>query len=200
MKHDSWTVNIPASGIGTFSADRKVSIPEGLTAHYCTTFDTESCSMTVVNMSGGVIPAETGVLLRGTPGESYTFMATADEADAVTDNALVAVTAPTHVEPVEGDYTNFMLKSGEFIKIAQDDASVKMPANKAYLQIATNDIVGSQAISLVWDEGTTGISNVNPNPNVNIQYFTLDGRRVEHPAHGIYIEHSEKGIKKVFIK
>jgi len=75
-----------------------------------------------------------------------------------------------------------------------------MAANKAYLQIATSAISGSQAISLVWDEGTTGISNVNPNPNVNIQYFTLDGRRVEHPAHGIYIEHSEKGIKKVFIK
>ncbi len=200
MKHDSWTVTIPASGIGTFSADRKVSIPEGLTAHYCTDFDTESSSMTVVNISGGVIPAETGVLLRGTPGESYMLMATADEAEAVTGNALVAVTAPTHVEPVEGEYTNLMLKSGEFIRIAQDEVNVKMPANKAYLQIATDAISGSQAISLVWDEGTTGISNVNPNPNVNIQYFTLDGRRVEHPAHGIYIEHSEKGIKKVFIK
>jgi hypothetical protein len=157
--------------------------------------------MTVVNISGGVIPAETGVLLRGAPGESYTLMATADEAEAVTDNALVAVTAPTHVEPTDGDFTNFMLKSGEFIKIAQDDASVKMPANKAYLQIPTDVLTGSQAISLVWDGGTTGIG-LNPNPSSTDEdsYYTLDGRRVEHPAHGFFIHRTNKGSKKVYIK
>ena len=134
----------------------------------------------------------------------YTLNATTDEAATVTGNALVAVTAPTHVEPADGDFTNFMLKSGEFIKIAQDAESVKMPANKAYLQIATSAISGSQAISLVWDEDTTGItqhpSPITQHPTPNTQYFTLDGQCVEHPAHGFFIIRTENGSKKVFIK
>lgn len=200
-KHDSWTVTIPASGIGTFSADWNVSIPEGLTAHYCTDFDTENSSMSVTNVSGGIIPAETGVLLKGTPGESYTLQTTTDEAPIVTGNALVAVTVPTHVEPTDGEYTNLMLKSGEFIRIAEDDESVMMPANRAYLQITTAALSTQQAISLYWGDATSvlGIEPRGLNTGAPI-YYDLQGQRVEHPVRGIYIQRTNEGNKKVIIK
>ena len=52
-----------------------------------------------------------------------------------------------------------MLKSGTFIKIAASAADVKMPANKAYLQIPTADLSSTgRGITIVWDE-TTPIDN-----------------------------------------
>lgn len=200
-KHDSWTVTIPMSGISTFSADWNVSIPDGLTAHYCTDFDTENSSMCVANVSGGIIPAETGVLLKGTPGESYTLQTTTDEAPIVTGNALVAVTVPTHVEPTDGEYTNLMLKSGEFIRIAEDDESVMMPANRAYLQITTAALSTQQAISLYWGDATSVLGREPRGLNTGAPiYYDLQGQRVEHPVRGIYIQRTNEGNKKVIIK
>jgi hypothetical protein len=198
---NGYRVTIPSSGVGTFSAAENVTIPEGLTASYCTTYNSIASTITVANVSGDAIPAATGVLIKGTAGESYTLYETTDEAVTVTGNALVAVTVPTHIAATDGDHTYFMLKSGEFICIEDEDSSVKMPANKAYLQIPTDVLTGSQAISLVWDGGTTGIG-LNPNPSSTDEdsYYTLDGRRVEHPAHGFFIHRTNKGSKKVYIK
>jgi hypothetical protein len=198
---NGYRVTIPSSGVGTFSAAENVTIPEGLTASYCTTYNSIASTITVANVSGDAILAATGVLIKGTAGESYTLYETTDEAVTVTGNALVAVTVPTHIAATDGDHTYFMLKSGEFICIEDEDSSVKMPANKAYLQIPTDVLTGSQAISLVWDGGTTGIG-LNPNPSSTDEdsYYTLDGRRVEHPAHGFFIHRTNKGSKKVYIK
>lgn len=188
-----FTVTIPASGIATFSADCSVIVPEGLTAHYCTTYDSEVGTIGVKAISG-VIPAETGVLLCGEQGQSYTLTATDDAAEAISGNALVAVTASTHVAATDGVYTNFMLKSGEFIKIA-DNTSV-MPANKAYLQIATADL-GSNArrIALNWAGEATAISGMVDSRPSGSECFDMQGRKVTgRPAHGVYIINGKKSV------
>ena len=188
-----FTVTIPASGIATFSADCSVIVPEGLTAHYCTTYDSEVGTIGVKAISG-VIPAETGVLLCGEQGQSYTLTATDDAAEAISGNALVAVTASTHVAATDGVYTNFMLKSGEFIKIA-DNTSV-MPANKAYLQIATADL-GSNArrIALNWAGEATAISGMVDSRPSGSECFDMQGRKVTgRPAHGVYIINGKKRV------
>ncbi|MBO6188607.1 MAG: hypothetical protein J6O23_08900 [Prevotella sp.] len=187
-----YTVTIPASGIGTFSADRNVTVPEGLTAYTCTDYSSATASMGVRAVSGGVIPAETGVLLRGTPGETYTLNATTDDAAAMGDNALVAVTVPMHVEPTHGEYTNFMLKSGAFVRIAAAAASSKMPAGKAYLQLPTEQVEanGARGIALRWDNGdTTGISDIKSTAGSETVYYDLQGRRLAEPADGSDCQH-----------
>ena len=172
---------VPSSGIGTFSAKAKFTVPEGLTAHYCKTYDKENGTIGVVDIDGAV-PANTGVLLKGTPGETYTLTGTNNEAATVTDNALVAVTEATHVAPITGDYTNFMLKSGTFIRIAASDDDVKMPANKAYLQIQTNDLpVDSQSetrvIRLSWGGGVTDVPLID-NGQLIIDNYSLPAKRI----------------------
>ena len=200
MKHDSWTVTIPASGIGTFSADWPVTIPEGLTAHTCTNYDATAGVISAPKLSGGVIPAETGVLLRGTAGQQYTLNVTADEAETITDNALVAVTVPTHIDPSTYDYTNycdytnFMLKSGKFIRIIDNDS--KMPANKAYLQIETTAIGSdSRGIVLDWGDAPTAIETVGMQQQDAETVYDLQGRKITgHPSHGIYIINGKKNV------
>ena len=176
-----WTANtksytVPSSGIGTFSDTYNFTVPDGLTAYYCKTYDKKKGTISVVAINGPV-PANTGVLLKGTPNETYTLTGTNNEAATVTDNALVAVTEATHVEPIDDDYTNFMLKSGTFITIANSEESVKMPANKAYLQILTSQIdpdpASARAIRLSWG-GVTSIHN----SQLIIHNYALPAKRI----------------------
>jgi hypothetical protein len=188
---------VPSSGIGTFSNAYNFTVPEGLTAHYCKTYDTEESTISVVSINGAV-PANTGVVLKGTPGETYTLTGTNSEAAAITDNALVAVVEATHVNQIDGDYTNFMMSGGKFIKIeASDDPEVKMPANRAYLHILTSELPNqSRSITLCWDNETTGIQAIRDSRTAVEGYYNLTGQRVDRPTKGLYIVNGKKIVIK----
>jgi hypothetical protein len=150
------------------------------------------------------VPANTGVVLRGTAGKTYTLTGTNRDAATITDNALVAVTEATHVNQIDGQYTNFMMSGGMFVKIeASSDANVKMPANRAYLQILTSALPSdsddpslARSIVLNWDDDATGIQAVRDSRPAVDGYYNLAGQRVAHPTKGLYIV----GGRKVVIK
>ena len=189
---------VPSSGIGTFSAKAKFAVPEGLTAHYCKTYNSEAGTVSVANIDGAV-PANTGVLLRGTPGETYTLTGTNSEAATVTDNALVAVTEETSIAQESGDYVNFGLSGGVFKKVNVAGGTVK--ANRAYLHILKSSLpTGAKSIALAWDGETTGIANLNVDANdnfdANAPMYNLAGQRVGKSYKGIVVVNG----KKVLIK
>ena len=194
---------VPASGWGTFSAAENVIIPAGLTAYYCTTLKTYEDGKLGIRVSklNGIIPANTGVLLEGSPGLSYPLTATTVEAAAPAENSLVAVVESEHIPATNGEYTNFMMKGGKFIKIQQDEESVKMPANHAYLPLLTTAISGSNAkeIMLYWDdEETTGIESLTPGPSPKGEgsIYNLNGQKLSAPQKGINIINGRKVIVK----
>ena len=192
---------VPASGVGTFSSALNVNLPEGLNAHYCKTYIAERSAIKVVNISGSVVPANTGVLLSGTPGETFTLTPTNEVANNIEDNELVAVTESKHIPATDGDYTNFMMKGGKFIKIQQDNADVKMPANRAYLPLLTSAISGSNAkeVLLSWDdEEATGIESLTPSPSPKDEgsIYNLNGQKLSAPQKGINIINGRKVIVK----
>ena len=200
---------VPSSGIGTFSAKAKFALPDGLTAHYCKTYNSANGTIGVVDIDG-VVPANTGVLLKGTPGETYTLTRTNSDAATVEGNALVAVTEATHVDPIDGDYTNFMMSDGKFIKIeASDDPNVKMPANRAYLKILTSvlppsDPSSARGITLSWDDDATSISEMEKWRNgENEKFYDLQGRLIVNGKlsngklpKGLYINNGRKVVIK----
>ena len=199
---------VPSSGIGTFSAKAKFTVPDGLTAHYCKTYNSANGTIGVVDIDG-VVPANTGVLLKGTPGETYTLTGTNSDAATVEGNALVAVTEATHVDPIDGDYTNFMMSDGKFIKIeASDDPNVKMPANRAYLKILTSELPSDPSlardITLSWDDDATSISEMEKWRNgENEKFYDLQGRLIVNGKlsngklpKGLYINNGRKVVIK----
>jgi hypothetical protein len=203
--HEGLTYTVPSSsGLGTFSAAYNIIIPEELTAYYCTTLKTYkngSLGIRVFKLTGDIIPANTGVLLEGPAGQSYTLTATKVEAAAPDGNSLVAVVESQHIAATDGDYTNFMMKGGKFIKIQQDDGSVKMPANRAYLPLLTSAISGSNAkeIMLYWDdEEATGIESLTPgqSPMGEGSIYNLNGQKLSAPQKGINIINGRKVIVK----
>ena len=196
------TYTVPSSGIGTFSAKGQVLLPEGLKAYYCKTYHKKNSTISVVSISGNIVPAATGVLLVGNKGETFTLTGACGQAPTITDNELVAVTESKHVPATDGDYTNFMMKGGKFIKIQQDDESVKMPANRAYLPLLTSAISGSNAkeIMLYWDdEEATGVErmrNVENEIMRNGNIYNLNGQKLSAPQKGINIINGRKVIVK----
>ena len=196
---------VPASGLGTFSAAYNIIIPEELTAYYCTKLKTNkdgSLGIKVFKLNGGIIPANTGVLLEGPASKSYTLTATNEETTAPADNSLVAVTKPTHISATKDDYTNFMMKDGKFVRIEAASYTVKMPANRAYLPLLTSAISGSNAkeIMLYWDdEEATGIErmrNVENEIMRNGNIYNLNGQKLSAPQKGINIINGRKVIVK----
>lgn len=194
---DQYRYKVPASGVGTFSAPCNIAMPDGLTAYTCQTFNQE-LSVISAKAINGVVPAQTGMLLRGEPGETY-YITASDETPAVVEgNALVAVVEPTHVAPTAGGYTNFMLSNGKFIKIAAADETSKMPANKAYLQIPTADLPNLQSsIQLNWDDEATDFTPVF-SPEDEGSWYDLNGRKLSHKptAKGIYIHNGRRVVIK----
>ena len=196
------TYTVPSSGIGTFSAKGQVLLPEGLKAYYCKTYHKKNSTISVVSISGNIVPAATGVLLVGNKGETFTLTGACGQAPTITDNELVAVTESKHIAATEGDYTNFMMKGGKFIKIADESYTVKMPANRAYLPLLTEAISGSNAkeIMLYWNDGeATGIErmrNVENEIMRNGSIYNLNGQKLSAPQKGINIINGRKVIVK----
>lgn len=197
---------VPSSGLGTFSAKANFTLPEGLEAYYCKNYDVSTGTIAVVPIVG-VVPAETGVLLRGTAGETYTLTISDGTPAEVSDNALVAVVEPIHVEQENGGYTNFMMSGGKFVRIAASSAETKMPANRAYLQILTSALpTNARNITISWDGETTEINIIGQLDNLQFDkksnvWYDLQGRKIVKPSNsqlpkGIYIN----GGRKVVIK
>lgn len=201
------TLTIPASGISTFSAPYEVVVPDNVNAYIVTDYEgDESFAMieklNAVNLNGTdytIIPDFTGVVLRGEPGQTVTLVATVKTplVPAIgRPNMLVAVTEPTHIEPTDGEMTNFMLKSGQFIRIASSEPTSKMVANKAYLQIPTAAINHGGAVKLLWpEELPTGVEEINENENDDENsVYDMSGRKVNHRSlhRGIYIKNGKK--------
>ena len=189
---------VPSSGIGTFSAKGHIMLPEGLKAYYCKAYDQQENTIGLVAISGNIVPAETGVVLVGNSGETFTLTGTCGETPEITNNELVAVTDSRHVNATDGDYTNFMMKGGKFVRIKESTNSM-MPANRAYLPLSTALITDSNAkmITLRWDDETTGIKTTGDNDRMrNGVIYNLNGQKLSAPRKGINIINGRKVIVK----
>jgi hypothetical protein len=205
-----YNYTVPGSGIGTFSADVNLTLPDGLKAHFCTYLKEvdEGLAIKILNIDGKVINQNTGVLLSGTPGETYQLRYTSEAGSATDGNKLVPVVESTHVEPVVGDYTNYIMQGGQFIKIKQEEAGnedIKMPAHRAYLPLLTTDVSptsggAKSVVLLLWDDDVvTGIEStekVDYEPARDGHVYSISGQRLSAPRKGINIINGRKVIVK----
>ena len=202
-----YNYTVPTSGIGTFSADVNLTLPDGLKAHFCTYLKEvdEGLAIKILNIDGKVINQNTGVLLSGTPGETYQLRYTSEAGSATEGNKLVPVVESTHIEAVVGEYTNYMMKGGRFIKIKDEEETVMMPAHRAYLPLLTTAVSSTSGgaksvVLLLWDDDVvTGIErmrNVENEIMRNESIYNLNGQKLSAPRKGINIINGRKVIVK----
>ena len=190
------TYTVPASGMGTFSTNTPVQVPNGLIAYYCRSemkHNTNGLAIYVRRLEGDVIDSNTGgVLLSGTPGATYQLHYTEETGVATESNTLVPVVESTDVNGVDGEYANFVMEGGEFVKI---DGTASLPANSAYLHLLGSLVDDAEKIEINYDIVTgvdTPVLDYKPD---NYDYiFNLNGLRMSKPRKGVNIINGRKVI------
>ena len=182
-------VTIGETGYATFYCPVAVTLPTGLEAYYVSEKTSEKATMVALN---GVIPANTGVVLKGTAEQTYT-LTIGGNANAVS-NLLEGTVADTYVaknayvlaQP-EDNTVGFYLAE----KNQNSGAAFLNNGFKAYLPAEA----AASARFISFDFGTeTAIESVESVEN-NAVVYDLAGRRVQGAQKGIFIVNGKKVIK-----
>ena len=138
-------------------------------------------------IEGDVLPAHSPVLLGGNAG-TYTLTILDENTDEPLATGFDGVTVRTIIS---NDANHYLLgvEEGTSEAVFNLTSSTSIAANTAYYTTTTEDI---DAFTLTTN--TVGIDGVTAGPEKSTSFYDLSGRRVEKPAHGIFVTGSGKKI------
>ena len=188
-------VTIPSSGFGTFCYQYPLDLDlldENAKAYIVTSV--EGTNVTLKRITG-TIKGGVPFILYGS-NEEHTLYTAESSSTVPAGNMLVGTLAPTYITATNGDYTNFGMKSGKFVKAANG----VMPANKAYLPVLTSILGGgAREFNFIFDDDTT--TGIRQTENLELRtenaVYDLQGRKVAQPTRGgLYIVNGRKVVIK----
>jgi len=141
------------------------------------------------------IGAGKGVLIHRTENSSgYCDLPRVSGTYTYSANMLVGVTEDTHIDAIDGNKTNYVLKDGAF----HPTSGGTIGANKAYLQIPTA-AARAETLAIVFPDEETEIKSLTPAPSPMEEgsgYYDLQGRKLDTKptTKGIYINNGKKYI------
>ena len=191
---------ISEHGIGTFYANAATTIPEGVTAYVATEepeMEDGEGELTMTQIEDGIIPAKTGVVVRGTAGEKYDFFYTAEDGATETDGNMLrgyAGAAEYKEVALTDGVTSYVLTANKVpVGFYKKDSAFKVYNYKAYLNVPKSE---ATALSLSFgDDDITGIDNATVvGGEASPAIYDLSGRRVEKATKGVYIINGKKVI------
>lgn len=181
------SVVMAASGYTTLVSTEALDFQaSGLEAYIATEVNDVAETVTLTAITSA--PANTPVVLKGTPGKSYDITVTASPAALPAINLLAGSATETTIL-TEG--TAYLLSGGKFFL---NNAGV-MPAGKAYLPKRSD----ARELTVIFGE-TTGIgASLNEKGEIiNEEWYTLEGRRLQGKPmqKGVYIHNKLKVVIK----
>ena len=194
------TLTLGDLGVGTYASNYDLNFTgiTGLKAYIASGFDPEKGQLVLTPVQ--LVPAGTGLYLKGTPGE-YTIPVEATK--FVYANLLVGVTEAAEVAPATATHTHFILADGNYgISFYTLSETGTIAAGKAYLSLPTGAVTGlANGIKLMFDdEQTTAIRQAADAflEDGENGYYTLDGRRLNGvpTRKGVFIHHGKKVVVK----
>ena len=186
--------------LATFSASYPVSLPEDYEA-FTATHDAANNVINITKLEGNVIPANTGVLIKGKEGQPA-MKPTLEAGTAVTDNKLMSVgdADKTFTDEEKNANNIYLLGRGNdnsfCFRLMNSEGEQKIGAHKAYIQLDSQ--VDAASLQINFGGEVTNINNAvvnDTNTKANV-YYDLSGRRVMRPQHGLYIVNGKKVIIK----
>lgn len=196
VKVASVPVTIKSVGWASVAFPFAVQVPaeSGVKAYFAESAD--DTRMTLSEITDGIIPANTGVLLTKDGGCTVN-LPIVTTTTTYPNNKLAYATAERNGYASKA---NYMLSAKTGTVGFLPSTMTLVPANKAFLP-ATNITSGSgqaQMLNFYIGGAVTGINAATADAhNDATTYYDLNGRRVLYPAHGIYVTGNGK---KVFIK
>ena len=194
------TVTINEYGCATYCSmyDLDFSEVEGLKAYTAIGFNSSTQVVTLARVM--TAPAETGIFIKGEPGEYV--VPTIQVCNDHTLNLLVGTLEPTTVNSTDGEMSNykFTIADGDTAPMFYPfEDNTTFSAGKAYLQIPTAWLpaTAQKSLNIRFDEGeTTDIDELKGEGEKVKTIYDLQGRVVEKPTSGIYIIDGKKVVIK----
>lgn len=183
-------VAVSAVKFATYVPTINVVVPAEAKVYTAKVNETKSAVVLTEVPEGSVIAKGTPVLV-GAEAGSYTFEASAGEAETLGNNDLKAATADT-----KGDgATIYALveQDGEAV-FAPLKEGVAVSVGHAYLVLPTAS--ATRFYSIQFGGETTGINEVNADAKADGAYYTLQGVKTSKAAKGIYIHNGKKVVIK----
>lgn len=182
-------VTITEAGFATFAASYPVDYSANGLEAYAVKYANGTLSYNKIN---GIVPANTAVLLSGEAKE-YTLAAAGG----------AATTVDTDLRPSDGNKIGaeniycLANKTSNGVGFYQVKSGVIIPANKAYLEIATSTSTPAKYYSIGIGGNTTGIQAIQQNSvKADGIMYSLSGQRVGKDYKGIVICNGKKMNKK----
>lgn len=196
VKVASVPVTIKSVGWASVAFPFAVQVPaeSGVKAYFAESAD--DTRMMLSEITDGIIPANTGVLLTKDGGCTVN-LPIVTTTTTYPNNKLACATAERDGYDSKA---NYMLSAKTGTVGFLPSTMTLAPANKAFLPAAniTSGSGQAQMLSFYIGGTVTGINAATADAqNGNDVYYDLNGRRVLYPAHGIYVTGNGK---KVFIK
>lgn len=188
---DNGNVTLNSCGYSTYSSIYERSVPADVTA-YTGTVDEDGKVVTWTVIADGIIPANEGVLLKGTANASVTLAASSTEKAKIAGNALKP-NLSERAKSAIGEYVYVL--SGESVIRLSDSGT--LAANKAYFNLSkyiTNAASAAKMLSFDWDDATA-INAISSNGMEKTAY-NLQGQRVKSDSKGIVITDGKKKLVK----
>jgi hypothetical protein len=202
MWHIEKITSIPVSikdiGFASVCFPFAVNIPDGVTVFYAT--EAKDGKLYLTSFDGGVIPANTGAIVKGENGSTYNFYITTTEETNPTGNKLQGATARRSGFTTE---TTYALGNNSGNAAFMLNTLTLIPANKAYMNATDVTTTSSSTESVsAFDFTYGGVVDAIENATVKAAadkevYYDLQGHRVLYPTTGIYVTASGQ---KVLIK
>lgn len=189
---------ISAAGWATYCSPYALDFSdniENLTDAYIVTGGANGV-LTKSSVKGGTVPANTGLLLKGTEG-TVTIPVVASSTTDVSSNIMIGVTANTDI--AAGTGWVLMNDATNGLGFYKNINAFTVGANTAYIPLSklpepTNNARGF--FSLFEDE-TTGVQELKNSRIEELKnYYDLQGRRVAQPTKGLYIKNGCKIVIK----
>lgn len=179
----------------TMYLDYPVDIPSGVDAYYVTVED----NVAHLNAIDGVIPANTGVILRSETGGSFEFNQTTNSAttDVSDNNKLVGWISDRVVSGQSGNYYALNKKGdvvGFYIPKGTQDGTFTAKAYKAYLKLGHSESV--KELSIVFDDAPDGIETIVEQTSSSQDSYNLQGMKVGEGYKGLMISNGRKVYRK----
>lgn len=176
-------------GYASFSWPKALDFTNsGLTAYIATSNTNNSLHLESVTK----VPANTGLILKGTAGSenTYPLQTTEETTDDVSENMLTSNTTGVYEVTTNNVYVLSNLDDGRpgFYLANQ---GIHVGQYKSYLVLSEN----LARTGLLFDETPTGIKEMKNERRDNL-FYNLQGRRVQNPAKGVYVVNGKKTIVK----
>ena len=185
---EAYTLTVGNAGWATLCLNYDAEIPAGVTCYAVSAVDGELATLNEIE--GGVIPANTGVIVEAEAG-SYTFEV-AEEAGSDVANELIGTIVNTYITK-EAYVLGIVDDKVGLYKAEMAGGAWLNNANKAYLPASAVPNKSAAFYGFEWN-GTTGVEKVEI-INEKSEIYDLTGRRVDSiTAPGIYIVN---GVKRV---